>query len=230
MKKSDKVRLEAGAFPLYTQGVALDNIAKQIGVAYQTIRAWRKTYKWDKRKKEIDQKLQDQQKQVIINFNKKKIPLIMSLIVKTIKDIQLSDKGNVKDFMMLYDKFEQLTAQENVLPEYLEEQCQERFNELVSAIREGKGIEWGGGGKPSFDTDEEHYKKSKKQKKEIEEEPEEEIEEQEEELEDIPKVKKKKKIQPEPFDEDLEGNQEKEPIYGYIATGSHNPIKKQRFK
>ena len=221
MKKSDKVRLEAGAFPLYTQGVALDKIAKQIGVAYQTIRAWKKEFKWVKRKKEIEEEVQNAQKEDIIKFNKQKLPMIMKLLLKSAHDSVETGKGTPKDFLLLLEKFEQLTAQENVLPEYLEEQCQERFNELVSVIREGEGIDWSGG-RPSFDTNEEHYKKSKKQKKEIEEEPEEEIEEQEEELEDIPKVKKKKKIQPEPFDEDLEGNQEKEPIYGYIATGNKN--------
>lgn len=137
MKKQERLIKEPQAFSKFIDGIALDKIARDMGIAYQTIRAWKKSYKWIKRKKEIDQALQEKTKQAIINFKKKEIPIVLTLISKTIKDIQAGDNvGNVRDLMMLYDKFKELTDKGEVFPAEIEAEVNKRVSEHMNKFRE----------------------------------------------------------------------------------------------
>ena len=115
MEKQERNVKEPRAFNLFTLGNALDNIAKQEGVAYQTIRNWKKEFQWVKRKREIDEAVQKEQQEAITQFKKKEIRIVMNLMIKTMNDIQTSGKGNVRDFIMLSNKFKELTPLELVI-------------------------------------------------------------------------------------------------------------------
>ncbi len=138
------MRLEAQAFNLYTFGTALDSIAKQCGVAYQTIRNWKTKYKWVKRKKDIEKETQERQKEVIIEFKENQLKIVMGLIAQTVNDVKSNQRGTAKDYLALLEKFEQLTKGEEVFPEEIEAEVQKRvceyLNKLREAIRKGEPI------------------------------------------------------------------------------------------
>ncbi len=110
MKKEERTKLEPEAFDMYILGYGDQKISDELMINRLTVTNWKNKNNWVERKAEIDKAVQEAKKDEIVNFKKGQLDTIKALMIKCMKDLK-EDKvrGNIRDWLALLEKFEQMT-------------------------------------------------------------------------------------------------------------------------
>jgi len=85
MKKEQKEKLEKEARALYAQGMALDNIAKTVKISRRTVYRWRKVYKWDQFKAQIDKKVDTKLQETVTEMKERHVQIVKATLARYIE-------------------------------------------------------------------------------------------------------------------------------------------------
>jgi transposase len=91
MKKEQKEKLEREARALYAQGMAMEKVAKTIQISPRTVYRWRKVYKWDTFKAQIDKKVDTKLQETVTEMKERHVQIVKATLARYIELLRSKD-------------------------------------------------------------------------------------------------------------------------------------------
>ena len=88
MKKEEREKKEKEARGLFANGMAMDRISKEIEVSDRTLTRWRKKYKWDDFKKEVDKKVSENLLETVSEMKERHIKIVKVSLGKFLENLK----------------------------------------------------------------------------------------------------------------------------------------------